>query len=129
MVAKFDYYLSIIAKSKCIYMPSTFLIQVFFMPSTVFCIFHTKYISIPSTSLYQVHLHANYIFMLSTSPYQVHLHTKYIFMSSSSSCQVHLHTQCIFIPSTLYTFIPSTPSRNVHLSKYQSQNISTYIYK
>ena len=86
-------------RTKYIFIPSTSLCQVHFIPSA------SSYqdIFIPSTYLCQVYFYSKYIFMPSTlhifisstsfipstSPYQAYLYAKYIFMLSTSLFQVH----------------------------------------
>ena len=85
-------------------------------------IFHTKYIFILSTYLYQVHLYFKYIILPCTLYISVPS-TLYIFMPSISLCHVHctysyqvdLLVMYTFIPSTLYIFMPSIFLCHVHI--------------
>ena len=67
----------------------------------------------PSTSLYQMHIHTMYT--LSQCTCQVHIHTKYIFMPSTSLCHVYCTYSYQEHFRTKYTFKPSTYPSQVHI--------------
>ena len=137
---KFDYYLSIIAKSKChlCCINQKLTVHIFVM---VHCTYsyqvHCTY-SYQVHLSYQIHLYTKYIFISSTFLFQVHLHAKYISMPSTSPCQVHLHAKYIFVPNThsyhvhplaMYIFTPSTHSYHVHIhTKYIVHIYVKYIF-